>query len=518
MRTTMRPRWQATAAGAGCAAALLLDATGFAGSAAAQSKRSQTKTYAVERDVDGPLIAVVSIGDQRINVFDKNGRVAHAPVSTGKPGHRTPMGAFSIIQRKVQHTSNLYFAEMPYMQRLTWSGIALHAGVIPGYPASHGCIRLPMSFARELYRMTELGTRVIVAPDEATPQPITHANLFAPQPVDIKPLLTRIAPDRDAAGLMTVAFAANTPPQRAPQMIPGVMRLGVASANEKAAPPSAGQTGASEAKTLDELRRDAEAAVAQTSERAKDAERELVELRGRHAKAISTFSGLERASSRAVARLEGAQTAFSRARTVRAVEAAIDAEQRAALAVADIAADLDDVGPDAKVARDEIQEAREKLRATRATQADAQSLVRELDRMAKPVHVKISAKTGMIYVRQGYEPILEAPVTIKDADQPLGTHVFTAMSTAEKTATWSVVSIEQKDAVRERRRAQRAAAAPAPDMPSATPAEALDRITIPDDVRRRVSELLTPGSSLIVSDEPPSRETGKGTDIIVVTR
>lgn len=129
----------------------------------------------------GPLFAVVSIADQRISVYGSGGLLARARVSTGVRGHATPTGVFSIVQKQRWHESNIYSgAPMPLMQRITWSGIALHEGVVPGHPASHGCIRLPGSFAQRLFGATEIGQRVIVAPSDATPVEITHANLPVP--------------------------------------------------------------------------------------------------------------------------------------------------------------------------------------------------------------------------------------------------------------------------------------------------------------------------------------------------
>jgi lipoprotein-anchoring transpeptidase ErfK/SrfK len=107
---------------------------------------------------------VVSLALQRIYVYRGGALVGVASVSTGKRGKSTPSGAFTILQKARFHRSNLYSnAPMPFMQRLTWTGIALHAGVNPGYPASHGCIRLPLAFARDLFGMTALGTSVLVA-------------------------------------------------------------------------------------------------------------------------------------------------------------------------------------------------------------------------------------------------------------------------------------------------------------------------------------------------------------------
>lgn len=110
-----------------------------------------------------PVSIVVSIADQRAYVYRGGTLVGASTVSTGSKGHQTPTGAFTILQKKVFHRSNLYSnAPMPYMQRLTWDGIALHAGHLPGYPASHGCIRFPAAFARQLYALTELGGDVMV--------------------------------------------------------------------------------------------------------------------------------------------------------------------------------------------------------------------------------------------------------------------------------------------------------------------------------------------------------------------
>lgn len=122
----------------------------------------------------GGVRVVISIPQQKAYVFDDGELLATSPVSTGKPGHETPVGTFPIMQKKVHHRSNRYAnAPMPYMQRLTSYGIALHAGKLPGYPASHGCIRLPWSFAKKLYGITDFGTKVTVtdrrpkSPDEA---------------------------------------------------------------------------------------------------------------------------------------------------------------------------------------------------------------------------------------------------------------------------------------------------------------------------------------------------------------
>ena len=127
------------------------------------------------RKPHGPLIVAISIEKQLLRVYDADGAFAETPVSTGMRGHATPMGVFSVIQKHKYHQSNIYSgAPMPYMQRITWSGVAMHAGVLPGYPASHGCIRMPMSFAVKLWGWTRMGARVVIAPGELAPESIAH--------------------------------------------------------------------------------------------------------------------------------------------------------------------------------------------------------------------------------------------------------------------------------------------------------------------------------------------------------
>ena len=128
-------------------------------------------------------MAIVSLRSQRITVYDAKGWILRAPVSSGSKGRETPAGIFSVIQKVEEHYSNLYDdAFMPHMQRITWSGIALHGGVLPGRPASHGCIRLPFDFAAQLFDVTKMGIRVIVAPDDVAPVDIAHPLLFQPKP------------------------------------------------------------------------------------------------------------------------------------------------------------------------------------------------------------------------------------------------------------------------------------------------------------------------------------------------
>jgi hypothetical protein len=118
----------------------------------------------------GPVVVIVSLPEQEMYVYRNGVRIARSTVSTGKKGHPTPTGMFTILQKKVTHESNIYKgAQMPHMQRLTWTGIAMHAGHLPGYPASHGCVRLPVEFAEKLYSVTSSGTSVIITDDKFAP-------------------------------------------------------------------------------------------------------------------------------------------------------------------------------------------------------------------------------------------------------------------------------------------------------------------------------------------------------------
>src|ERR1700730_8228983 len=115
----------------------------------------------------GPVVVLVSLPDQILYVYRNGVRIGRSSVSTGKPGKRTPTGVFTVLQKKVRHESSIYKgAQMPHMQRLTWTGVAMHAGNLPGYPASAGCVRLPVDFAEKLYAVTRNGTSVIITDDK----------------------------------------------------------------------------------------------------------------------------------------------------------------------------------------------------------------------------------------------------------------------------------------------------------------------------------------------------------------
>ena len=175
---------------------------------AAEALKPGEYLWAPEIAPHGPLLLVVSTATQRATLYRNGIPIAITTVSTGRPGHRTPTGVFTILQRKVEHYSNIYDnAPMPYMQRLTWGGVALHGGNLPGYPASHGCIRLPHEFARLLYGVTRLGMTVIITDAAAVPR-IAPAERMAWDSVDGADGPFEWDPERAASGPVSVVISA----------------------------------------------------------------------------------------------------------------------------------------------------------------------------------------------------------------------------------------------------------------------------------------------------------------------
>src|SRR5947209_6581968 len=139
------------------------------------------KEAVAPRNAGEPIMAIVSIKSQQVTFYDADGWILRAPVSTGTKGRETPAGVFALLDKEVDHRSNMYDdAWMPHMQRITWNGIALHGGPLPGYAASHGCVRMPFGFAEKLYGKTWIGMRVIISPNDAAPVEFSHPALFMP--------------------------------------------------------------------------------------------------------------------------------------------------------------------------------------------------------------------------------------------------------------------------------------------------------------------------------------------------
>ena len=183
-------------------------------------KRRQTHHVATREwptdkaKIKGPYQIVVSIAKQQIALYGQDGLIARAGVSTGRPGRPTPMGVFSVLSKARWHRSNIYSgAPMPYMQRITWSGIAMHSGPRPGYPASHGCIRLPASFAIHMFHTTKVGTRVVVTREAVAPVAIASPKLFVPKPPDdiaAPETVAAVTTGKEATGKEVVSLAARS--------------------------------------------------------------------------------------------------------------------------------------------------------------------------------------------------------------------------------------------------------------------------------------------------------------------
>src|SRR5271169_2272760 len=181
--------------------------TALTADAAARQARPAPPTEATAPRAAGePIMAIVSIKTQQVTFYDAEGWILRAPVSTGVTGRETPAGIFAVLEKDKDHHSSLYDdAWMPNMLRITWNGIALHGGSLPGYAASHGCVRMPFDFAARLFDATRLGLRVIVAPTDVTPVEIAHPVLFQPKPGANALAIARTAEADEAASRATEA-------------------------------------------------------------------------------------------------------------------------------------------------------------------------------------------------------------------------------------------------------------------------------------------------------------------------
>src|SRR5689334_15871102 len=177
--TVAARRWGSSAIVTLAAMAALTALTGDA--AAKQTRPKPVIEATAPRDAGEPIMAIVSIKTQQVTFYDADGWILRAPVSTGTTGRETPAGVFAVLEKEKEHRSTLYDdAEMPNMQRITWNGIALHGGPLPGYAASHGCIRMPFGFAEKLFDRTRIGMRVIISPENAEPVEFSHPALPVP--------------------------------------------------------------------------------------------------------------------------------------------------------------------------------------------------------------------------------------------------------------------------------------------------------------------------------------------------
>ena len=413
------------------------------------AKAKQTRTGAVveataPRDAGEPIMAIVSIKTQQIVLYDADGWIRRAPVSTGVKGRETPSGIFAVVEKKADHRSTLYDdAWMPHMQRLTWNGIALHGGPLPGYAASHGCVRLPFGFAETLFDGTRIGMRVIVSPEDSAPVELSHAALLMPN-----------------------ADAVAAAPARAEQLA---------------------QEAAEAAKAADNAKKAAAATA-----------REAASIK-------ASLRKLERLKSAADAQLASAEKTLAAAKTDQAKVRAEELKLKASAKAAEAGTKLDSAKADATPKLDAAAGTKDAVKEAVNRKADTAKAAAEAKLALEPVAIYISRATQKLYVRRNtrkpwadggevFDASIEVPVSIRDPDQPIGTHVFTAMAPTNTGLRWAVVTIEEGSGAE----------------------AALDRITIPQDVLDRIAPTALPRSSIIVSDEPPSRETNYRTEFVAV--
>jgi len=462
----------------------------------------------------GPIVVVISIERQTLKLYDQNGLFAESPVSTGMRGHSTPMGVFSVIQKNKYHRSNIYSgAPMPYMQRITWSGIAMHAGVLPGYPASHGCIRMPMNFAMRMWGWTRMGARVIITPGEVSPADFSHPLLIARKP-STKPVAATPEPEKHAE---------TTPKSDRSSIVD-------AASHDK---PQLRLTSISEDAPVRTA--DASGALPQTS----DADTVVAQAWDASRGGGSWDAGRGGVTPEPEAPKEGAKenakTPSSNSQKDGAAAKDDAAKNTDGNAGASDDKSPDDKSPDGKPADKKSEAPKTDKDQTRVTDTGAAPVPvalapegsAEFIGPMKPrtghVAAFVSRKENKIYVRQNFEPWFEAPVTIAASDRSLGTHVFTARTDKNDTEAlrWSVVSLPAPTRATEeaprRRRGEPVAAVAVPAPPS-SPSEALDRLTIPEDAMTRIASALAPGGSITVSDRGLGDETGRGTDFIVPLR
>jgi hypothetical protein len=415
-----------------------------AGAVARQEHPAPVKEAAAARDAGEPVMAIVSIKSQQVTFYDAEGWILHAPVSTGIKGRETPAGVFAVIEKDKDHHSTMYDdAWMPNMQRITWNGLALHGGPLPGYAASHGCVRMPYGFAEKLFNKTRIGMRVIISPEDAVPADISHPALLQP----------------DAAAIAAA-------PARAESLADGAAAA-VRAANE------------------------AKKAVAAAA-------REAASL-------TALVRKLERLKASADADLARAAKAAAAEKTDQAKALAEERKQKAAAKAEELGVQLDTAKSSAKSKLDAAAAAKEAAKEAETKKAAAAKAASDAKLALGPVSIYVSRATQKLYVRRNthkpapdgggevFDTSIEVPVTIRDPGKRIGTHVFTAMARSGAGLRWSAVTIDGDGAK-----------------------DALDRMTIPQNVLDRIAPTALPGSSIVISDEPLSAETNYRTEFVAV--
>ena len=432
----------------------------------------------------GPLQMVISIGQQHVTLYSNGVRVAQSPVSTGTPGHPTPMGVFSVIEKDRWHRSNLYqSAPMFYMQRLTWSGVAMHEGMLPGFAASHGCIRMPTAFASKLWVTTKLGVRVVVARNDVAPYEFSHPKLFNPM---VKPAEAKLLENGpiDALRPMIATEYSSAPAAR--------RSVQVAQASTVTNDASKDADAAEQLPPLPEPIREV-APPAETDP-----------------------------AQRAAA---GVEPDVETTATTPASEAPKAEAAPMPGVVRPAAAPIEPAMPDPA--------ATEPAKSEPAKPSPIRARIAEAKKRSGHVAVFVSKKEKKVFVRYALMPIFDMPIEIANPEQPLGTHVFTAMEVLDEGARmrWNAITMpattEQSRTaaveISSKNKKTGRKEEPAPRKPvefrqPSTAQQALDRVNLPEEAVELISELLGPGSSLIISDEGLGKETGRYTEFIVLTR
>jgi lipoprotein-anchoring transpeptidase ErfK/SrfK len=497
------------------------------------------------RKPQGPLIIAISIEKQVLKIYDANGAFAETPISTGMSGHSTPLGVFSVIQKHKYHHSNIYSgAPMPYMQRITWSGVAMHAGVLPGYPASHGCIRMPMNFAVKMWGWTRMGARVVITPGELTPERFSHP-LLATQ---------KISPAAAAQTNVDVAVtaksdkAAMAAPAVAPSFSEASLELKSTLGHDLARPAAGGiavsptlreQTHTADASALSR----SPATIIDAPVASNPAAKRDGDLKANDAQPAGAKSEPPEADVKSVERvtLDDIKPTEASAAEAKPEGDASTETKSAAVEIQSPAPPADEALKSESPAKaDDIKAEGKAMPAADASPAipdvkKDQARPSDQEKAAVPkrggqIAVFVSKKDSKLYVRQNFAPLFDVPVTIAPSDRPLGTHVFTAQTDKDDANLlhWSVVSMpvvaryaarqdDDERASRPRKATGAIEVKPVPYPDSA--AEALDRLTIPADAMARINEALSTGGSIIVSDQGINGgETGEGTDFIIPLR
>ncbi|SDP38239.1 L,D-transpeptidase [Afipia sp. GAS231] len=397
------------------------------------------------REAGEPIMAIVSIKSQKVTFYDADGWILRAPVSTGTTGRETPAGVFALIEKDKDHHSSLYDdAWMPNMQRITWNGVALHGGPLPGYAASHGCVRMPFGFAEKLFDKTHIGMRVIISPEDAEPVEFSHPSLFVPKP-DV---------------------------------------IAAAPAKAEALPREAAEA----AKAADEAKKAAATATRET------------------ATLTASLKKLEGLKKRADAEAAYADKALAAAKTDQAKAKAEEFKEKAEAKATEAGTQLDTARNDSKAKLDALAAAKDAVKTTQAKKAETAKAALDARLAMEPVSVYVSRSTQKLYVRRNthkpapdgggevFDTTIELPITIRDPNKPIGTHIFTAMAKNDAGLRWSVVTIDHGDEAK----------------------DALDRITMPQEILDRIAPTAVPRSSIVISDEPLSSETNYRTEFVAV--